>query len=72
MTFVRTVLGDVEPEDLGPTYAHEHLVIDGGRPVELYPDFLLADVDKAVGRARAGACAWARGRDRRHARECRP
>ena len=48
MTFVRTVLGDVEPEDLGPTYAHEHLVIDGGRPVELYPDFLLADVDKAV------------------------
>ena len=29
MTFVRTVLGDVEPEDLGPTYAHEHLVIDG-------------------------------------------
>jgi 5-phospho-D-xylono-1,4-lactonase len=48
MTFVRTVLGDVEPEDLGPTYAHEHLVIDGGRPVELYSDFLLADVDKAV------------------------
>ena len=48
MTFVRTVLGDIEPEDLGPTYAHEHLVIDGGRPVELYPDFLLADVDKAV------------------------
>ena len=48
MTFVRTVLGDVELEDLGPTYAHEHLVIDGGRPVELYPDFLLADVDRAV------------------------
>lgn len=48
MTFIRTVLGDIEPADLGPTYAHEHLVIDGGRPVELYPDFLLADVDKAV------------------------
>ena len=48
MTFVRTVLGDIEPADLGPTYAHEHLVIDGGRPVELYPDFLLADVEKAV------------------------
>ena len=48
MTFIRTVLGDIEPADLGPTYAHEHLVIDGGRPVELEPDFLLADVDKAV------------------------
>ncbi len=48
MTFIRTVLGDIDPADLGPTYAHEHLVIDGGRPVELEPDFLLADVDKAV------------------------
>ncbi|HKF86259.1 MAG TPA: hypothetical protein VKB30_10780, partial [Candidatus Limnocylindrales bacterium] len=36
------------PADLGPTYAHEHLVIDGGRPVELHPDFHLADVDRAV------------------------
>lgn len=48
MSFIRTVLGDVATEDLGVTYAHEHLVIDVGRPVELYPDFLLADVDKAV------------------------
>jgi predicted metal-dependent phosphotriesterase family hydrolase len=48
VTFIRTVLGDIEPADLGPTYAHEHLVIDGGRPVELEPDFLLADIDKAV------------------------
>ena len=32
MTFVRTVLGDIDPGDLGVTYAHEHLVIDGGRP----------------------------------------
>jgi 5-phospho-D-xylono-1,4-lactonase len=48
VTFIRTVLGDVEPSRLGVTYAHEHLVIDGGRPVELYPDFLLADVDRAV------------------------
>ena len=45
MTFVRTVLGDIDPADLGVTYAHEHLVIDGGRAVELVPDFLLADVD---------------------------
>ena len=32
MTFVRTVLGDIDPAELGVTYAHEHLVIDGGRP----------------------------------------
>ncbi len=46
--FVRTVLGDIPSADLGVTYAHEHLVIDGGPMVELSPDFLLADVDKAV------------------------
>ncbi len=45
MTFVRTVLGDIAPEELGITYAHEHLVIDGGRPVELEPEFDLADVE---------------------------
>jgi predicted metal-dependent phosphotriesterase family hydrolase len=48
VSFVRTVLGDIDPADLGPAYAHEHLVIDGGRMVELSSDFLLADVDKAV------------------------
>ena len=46
--FVRTVLGDIISADLGVTYAHEHLVIDGGRMVELSPDFLLDDVDKVV------------------------
>lgn len=44
-TFVRTVLGDIDPGALGVTYAHEHLVIDGGRPVELEPDFELSDVE---------------------------
>jgi 5-phospho-D-xylono-1,4-lactonase len=44
-SFVRTVLGDIEPAVLGVTYAHEHLVIDGGRPVQLEPDFDLSDVD---------------------------
>ena len=33
VSFVRTVLGDIDPSELGVTYAHEHLVIDGGRPV---------------------------------------
>ena len=45
MTFVRTVLGDIDPSALGITYAHEHLVIDGGRPVEMEPEFDLGDVD---------------------------
>jgi 5-phospho-D-xylono-1,4-lactonase len=43
--FVRTVLGDIDPATLGITYAHEHVVIDGGRPVQLEPDFDLSDVD---------------------------
>lgn len=45
MTFVRTVLGDIDPGELGVTYAHEHLVIDGGRPVLMEPEFDLGDVD---------------------------
>ena len=45
MPFVRTVLGDIDAGELGVTYCHEHVVIDGGRPVELEPDFLLADVE---------------------------
>jgi phosphotriesterase-related protein len=45
VTVVRTVLGDIDPAALGITYAHEHLVIDGGRPVLMEPDFDLADVD---------------------------
>ncbi|MET1232162.1 MAG: aryldialkylphosphatase [Candidatus Limnocylindrales bacterium] len=45
---VRTVLGDIPAGDLGVTYAHEHLVIDGGRMVDISGDFLLADVGKAV------------------------
>jgi phosphotriesterase-related protein len=39
------VLGDIDPKALGVTYSHEHLIIDGGRPVELFPDFDLGDVD---------------------------
>jgi phosphotriesterase-related protein len=45
MSFVRTVLGDIDPSELGVTYAHEHLIIDGGRPVQMVPDFDLGDVD---------------------------
>lgn len=56
MSLVRTVLGDIDATELGVTYAHEHLVIDGGRPVELQPDFDLADVDAmAIEVGEAGA-----------------
>ena len=60
MSFVRTVLGDVDAAELGVTYAHEHLVIDGGRPVELSPDFLLADVDRMAAELEMAAAAGLR------------
>jgi predicted metal-dependent phosphotriesterase family hydrolase len=44
VTFVRTVLGDIDASELGVTYSHEHLIIDGGRPVEMDPEFDLSDV----------------------------
>jgi phosphotriesterase-related protein len=55
MSFVRTVLGDIDPAELGVTYAHEHLVIDGGRPVALDPSFLLKDLDLLTAELRAAA-----------------
>lgn len=60
MSFVRTVLGDVEPSTLGITYAHEHLVIDGGGAVAMSPDFLLVDADRLAAELRAGADAGLR------------
>jgi predicted metal-dependent phosphotriesterase family hydrolase len=46
MTFVRTILGDIDPEELGITYAHEHIVIEESFPTRSNPDFLLNDVAK--------------------------
>jgi predicted metal-dependent phosphotriesterase family hydrolase len=60
MSFVRTVLGDIDAGDMGVTYAHEHLVIDGGRPVEMSPDFLLADVERLAAELRDAAAAGLR------------
>lgn len=57
MSFVRTVLGDVDPASLGITYAHEHLVIDGGGAVAMSPDFLLVDADRLTAELQAGARA---------------
>ena len=32
MSFVRTVLGDIEPSQMGVTYSHEHIVIEESFP----------------------------------------
>ena len=45
---VRTVLGDIDPRDLGVTYAHEHLIVDSPLIVERWPHIHLPDVDAAV------------------------
>ena len=57
MTFVRTVLGDIDPGSLGVTYAHEHLIIEPGNAVERWPDFLLADVERMTAEVRAAGAA---------------
>ena len=46
MSFVRTVLGDIEPSQMGVTYSHEHVVIEESFPVLQNPDFLLNDTKK--------------------------
>lgn len=44
--FIRTVLGDIAPEDLGLTYSHEHVIIEESFPTVQNPIFLHNDVDK--------------------------
>jgi predicted metal-dependent phosphotriesterase family hydrolase len=54
VTIVRTVLGDIDPADLGVTHAHEHVAIDGGRPTRLLAGFAAeletAGIDAAIRR----------------------
>lgn len=45
-SFVRTVLGDIVPEEMGLTYSHEHIIIDESFPTLGNPLFLLNEVDK--------------------------
>lgn len=46
---IRTVLGDIRPEDLGVTYSHEHLVSSPpGWKAEQDPDLVITDRDKAL------------------------
>ena len=45
---VRTVLGDINPKDLGVTYMHEHLIIDSRIVATDYPHIHLPNVEEAI------------------------
>ncbi|MBN3583105.1 aryldialkylphosphatase [Algoriphagus aestuarii] len=44
--FFRSVLGDVDSDEMGFTYSHEHIVIEDSYPTASHPEFLLNDVAK--------------------------
>jgi 5-phospho-D-xylono-1,4-lactonase len=46
MSFIRTVLGDIEPAGLGACGAHEHVFIRPGFPTFVQGELLLDDVEK--------------------------
>lgn len=50
--FIRTVLGDIPPQQMGICYAHEHLIIDAGFTTHQTPDFLLDDAAKCAAELR--------------------
>ncbi len=45
MSFVRTVLGDIQPHEMGLTYSHEHVVIEESFPTIANPDFILSNTE---------------------------
>ena len=46
MPFVRTVLGDITPADMGLTFSHEHIIIEESFVTMDNKDFVLNDMDK--------------------------
>ena len=46
MKKIRTILGDISPEELGFTDAHEHLIMDKDYILKLNPDYRLDSVEK--------------------------
>ncbi len=48
MSFIRTVRGDITPEELGFCYAHEHIIIDPSYMREKFPEFAIGSVEKAT------------------------
>lgn len=54
MSRIRTVLGDITPQELGVTDAHDHLIMDKSfTTVSLHKDFLLNDVKLAISELRS-------------------
>lgn len=49
MSFVRTVRGDISPDELGVCYAHEHVFIGPSFTTVQFPEFLLDDIEKQIG-----------------------
>jgi len=48
MAFIRTVLGDISPQELGVCDSHEHLIRSGGEEVRENADFLMDSVEAAT------------------------
>ena len=46
--FVRTVLGDIKPENLGITDCHDHLIKNYGPEAHEHPDFIMLSVPAAI------------------------
>jgi predicted metal-dependent phosphotriesterase family hydrolase len=57
VTAVRTVLGDVPADRLGPAYLHEHLIIDSALVRDRFPHIWLPSVEDATEEVRACAAA---------------
>lgn len=49
---IRTVLGDIRPEDFGVCYAHEHIIIDDNVATMRFPDFRLESVENGIAELR--------------------
>ena len=46
--FVRTILGDIDPNKLGVTDCHDHLIKNGGPESHEHKDFIMLSVDAAI------------------------
>jgi 5-phospho-D-xylono-1,4-lactonase len=57
VNLVRTVLGDISPEDLGVAFCHEHLIIDSPLVADRFPHIHLPSVADAI--REVGICAGA-------------
>lgn len=46
--FIRTILGDISPDQLGVCDCHDHLIRSGGAEPKMDPDFLLDSAEMAI------------------------